>query len=68
MNLAKEAMIIMTVVVIVIITFLIPDELVLYPVEKYHYLKQSKCVSDPSINDKEDFQKVLVKKIENIFD
>lgn len=28
--------------------------------EKYHYLKQSGCYGDPSINDKEDFNNVMV--------
>jgi len=28
--------------------------------EKYHYLKQSGCYGDPSINDKEDFNNVTV--------
>ncbi|EDO44785.1 predicted protein [Nematostella vectensis] len=35
------------------------NDLCLYPIQKYHYLQQSGCVSDPSINDKEDFNRVL---------
>ena len=31
--------------------------------EKYHYLKQSHCYGDPSINDKEDFNNVMVCKL-----
>ena len=37
------------------------DELLLYPPEKYYYLRQSGCIQDPSINDKADFQEVLVR-------
>lgn len=33
--------------------------LLLSPPEKYHYLKQSACYGDPSINDAEDFNNVL---------
>ena len=39
------------------------DVLLLNAPEKYHYLKQSGCYGDPSINDKEDFNNVLVHHI-----
>jgi len=32
----------------------------LYPPEKYYYLTQSGCISDPSLNDKQDYQNVVV--------
>ena len=41
-------------------TLLVLDELLLNAPEKYHYLKQSGCYGDPSINDVEDFNNVLV--------
>ena len=39
-------------------------ELHLLPAEKYHYLNQSGCIVDPTIDDKSDFFKVLVRVID----
>ena len=33
----------------------------LYPADKYYYLTQSGCLSDPSLNDKEDYLNVIVR-------
>ena len=40
--------------------FIFIDELRLLQPEKYHYLNQSGCINDPSIDDKNDFFRVLV--------
>ena len=30
--------------------------------DKYHYLRQSGCIEDPTINDKEIYQSIIVSK------
>lgn len=32
--------------------------------ESYHYLSQSGCVSDPTINDQQDFVRIKVKPVQ----
>ena len=38
----------------------------LYPADKYYYLTQSGCLSDPSLNDKEDYLNVIVRFFEYV--
>ena len=38
------------------------SKLQLWPPKKYYYLSQSGCVSDPTINDEEDFKRVEVRR------
>ena len=36
----------------------------LYPAEKYHYLSQSGCFSDPTLDDQQDYLNVIVSNTE----